>query len=83
MLLCLKCRKVKAGKLRIAMIQPLAWELPYALGVALKSKTKTKTKTPYTTDTHSTHRQTHELCVSTLIYIHTNEEYKYECVMVS
>ena len=25
-----------------ALIGPLAWELPYATGVALKSKTKTK-----------------------------------------
>ena len=25
-----------------ALIQPLVWELPYAVGVALKSKNKTK-----------------------------------------
>ena len=26
----------------IALIQPLAWEPPYAMGIALKSKKKTK-----------------------------------------
>ena len=30
----------------VAPIQPLAWELPYATGSALKSKTKTKTNSP-------------------------------------
>ena len=30
----------------IALIQPLAWELPYAAGAPLKSKTKTKTTLP-------------------------------------
>ena len=29
----------------VALIRPLAWELPCASGTALKSKTKTKTKT--------------------------------------
>ena len=28
----------------VAPIRPLAWELPYAMGVALKRKTKAKTK---------------------------------------
>ena len=36
MLLWLWCRLVA-----VALIQPLAWELPYALGAALKSKTTT------------------------------------------
>ena len=27
-----------------ALIRPLAWELPYAVGTSLKSKTKTKTE---------------------------------------
>ena len=29
----------------VALIQPLAWELPYASGAALKSKTKNKKQT--------------------------------------
>ena len=29
----------------LALIRPLAWELPYAAGAALKNKKKTKTKT--------------------------------------
>ena len=29
-----------------APIRPLAWELPYAMGVALKSKKQNKTKNP-------------------------------------
>ena len=29
----------------VTQIQPLAWELPYGAGVALKSKKKQKTKT--------------------------------------
>ena len=36
-LLCLWCRPAA-----IALIQPIAWDLPYAVGVALKSKKKKK-----------------------------------------
>ena len=39
-LLWLWCRPAAA-----ALIQPLAWELPYAVGVALKRKKKKKVKT--------------------------------------
>ena len=28
----------------VALIQPLAWKLPYAVGATLKTKTKTRTK---------------------------------------
>ena len=38
-LLWLQCRPVAT-----ALIRPLTWELPYAVGVVLKTKTKTKTK---------------------------------------
>ena len=30
-----------------ALIQPLAWELPYAMGVALKKKKKTEKSYPF------------------------------------
>ena len=30
-----------------ALIQPLAWELPYAMGVSLKSKNKQKKEVPF------------------------------------
>ena len=38
-LLWLWCRPAS-----VALIQPLAWELPYAMGAALKSKNKNKVK---------------------------------------
>ena len=41
MLLWLWCRLAA-----VTLIQPLAWESPYAVGVGLKRKRKTKTKTP-------------------------------------
>ena len=40
-LLWLWCRPAAA-----ALIQPLAWELPYAVGIPQKRKTKTKTEKP-------------------------------------
>jgi len=54
-----------------APIGPLAWELPYAAGVALKSKTKTKTETNKKTWFHRiplsvhTHPHTHPHTLST------------------
>ena len=45
MLLWLWCRLAAA-----ALIRLLAWELPHATGVALKTKTKTKTKTKKTVE---------------------------------
>jgi len=35
------CRELRCRPAAIALIQPLAWELPYATSVALKSKNKT------------------------------------------
>ena len=40
MLLWLWCRMAA-----VALIQPLAWELPYSVGAALKTKTKTNKQT--------------------------------------
>ena len=38
----------------IALIRPLAWEIPYAVGVALKSKKKKK-KTLHSPESQLTH----------------------------
>ena len=46
----------------VALIQPLAWELPYAVGVALKSQKKKKKKNYFSKCL------LHELIVNNLFY---------------
>jgi len=43
-LLCMPGVKILCSPAAVALIISLAWEPPYALGVALKRQTKTKTK---------------------------------------
>ena len=65
-LLWLWCRLAAA-----APIQPLAWEPPYAVGVAIKSKKKKKKKhkkQTRKTTTKKTHCQTWSYCQSSCFY---------------
>ena len=40
-----RCRELWRRSAAVALIQPLAWEFPYAAGAALKSKNKKQKKT--------------------------------------